>query len=132
MSRLPPSPDLAHPEDPLHDEREPHVDGREEYGQHDHDRQDDDGRVGDLAPAGPVHPTELAEYFAEELLDALEECHVLSLVEPFHVDLPKLALPESGRRGGIRTPIPRIWSPVLSPLELHAWVMCPALLGFLV
>src|SRR5712691_11901742 len=98
-SPLPPG--LAPPKNSLHDPRQPHVHGREEHGQQHHHRQHHDGRVDDLGPVGPVHPTELARDLVDELFDALEESHALSLV------------PESGRRGGIRTPIPRIWSPVL-------------------
>src|SRR3989442_2484297 len=88
-------------QDPFHDPRQPDVDGTEEERQH-HGHRDHHGRgVDQFLPAGPGHLAKLHHDLADELLRPRQEAHVTP------------PLPDDGRGGGIRTPIPRIWSPVL-------------------
>src|SRR5215471_7354979 len=75
---VPPSRDLAPSQHPIHDPGEPHVHRGEKHREDHHHRQHHRGGVDDLGPVRPGDPAELAQHLAKELLDALEELHVLS------------------------------------------------------
>src|SRR5499426_4402767 len=78
ISPVPPSRELAPSQHPIHDPRESHVYRGEEHREDHHHRQHHRGGVDDLGPVRPGDPAELAQHLAKELLDALEELHVLS------------------------------------------------------
>src|SRR4029450_10137798 len=150
---------LTPSEHPVHHPRERHVHRGEEDREDDHHRENDRGGVDDIRSAGPRHPPELARYFAEELLDALEELHVLSSVpdcartariwqawrdsNPHPPDLESGALAvRATRLRNFRAPHPRraprllrllmrivLPAPLAELLDLHAVRMRPLVLG---
>src|SRR5215470_11834636 len=90
------------PKDQSDDPRQGMVHDRQKRGQDHHHDDEDARRARHLAAGRPRDSLELDHDVVEELPDLPQCVHPVST-------RPRLC----GRAGGIRTPIPRIWSPVL-------------------
>src|SRR5439155_14695809 len=88
-------------QNPFDDPRQHHVHGAQEQRHHHGHRDHDDRGVDQLLAAGPCHLAKLRHDLSDKLLCAPQKIHLLPSPS------------NNGRGGGIRTPIPRIWSPVL-------------------